>query len=134
MQLLYILLAGFGFVPFVITLFKMKRIQRMRKSGVKTKAVIKEIYSRSTRGINKMLIEFRLENGLLVSQEIFVGGMPYDEGDELPLIYDKNDPAKNILDPGKSYSIILLFTLLIGTFVLLAAYKIKKGIETGNFD
>lgn len=123
-----------GFVPFAITLFKWKRILRMRKEGIKTTAVVKEIYSYSSRGFNRMLIEFPLENGQLVSQEIIAGGSPYAAGKELPLIYEKNNPAKNILDPGKSYFVVIGFTLLVAAFMIFAVYKIKKGIETGNFE
>lgn len=133
MLILYMLLIVLGFVPFIITLFKWKQVKRMRRHGVKTTATVKEIYGRSAKGMNKVLIEFTLETRQLASQVITVGGMPYSEGDQLPLIYERDDPAKNILDPGSSYIIIIVFTLLLALFVLFACYKIQHGIETGEY-
>ncbi len=133
MAIIYTIMIIIGFVPFIITLFKMKRFKRMRQQGIKTTATVKEIYGRSAKGMNRIGIEFKLETGQLVSQEIIVGGMPYDIGDELPLIYERADPAKNIPDPGNSYIIIVVFAFLLAIFVLFACYKIQQGLETGQF-
>lgn len=134
MKLLYVLLVIIGFLPFIVTLFKIRRAEYMRRTGIKTTATVKQIYGSSIKGMNRVLIEFRLETGQLMSQEIIVAGLPYNEGDKLPLIYEKNNPAKNILEPGKNYIFIIVFTLLIAAFVIFAALKIKEGIETGNFE
>ena len=131
---IYIIIIVLSFLPFFITIYKLRRAQRMRKQGIKTTAHVKKIYGYSLRGMNRVLIEFPLENGRLVSQQIVVGGVPYKEGDQLPFIYDKNDPAKNIINSGSGYSILLVFTLLLALFSIFACYKIKKGIETGNFE
>ena len=134
MTTIYAIMIVIGFAPFMVALYKLIRLKHMRKNGVKATAVVKEIYGYSLRGMNRVLIEFPLENGRLVSQQIVVGGVPYKEGDQLPLIYNKNDPAKNIINSGSGYSILLVFTLLLAMFSIFACYKIKKGIETGNFE
>lgn len=60
------------------------------------------------------MIKFNLETGQLVSQVLTVGGVPYKWGDNLPLIYERNNPAKNIVDPGKYYTIISVVVFLLG--------------------
>ena len=132
MIITYAIMIIIGFVPFIITLFKMKRINKMRMAGIKTTAVVKELYGMQLRGINKVLIEFNLETGQLVSQVITVGGVPYKLGDKLPLIYERNNPAKNIVDPGKYYKIISVIAFLLGIGMIGACYLIQGSIESGE--
>jgi hypothetical protein len=133
MTIIYAIMIAIGFVPFIIALFKMRRIKRMQKDAVKTTATVKQFYTRSIKGMNRVLIEFTIvETGQVIEQEIIVGGMPYAIGDELPLLYEKDNPAKNILDPGKSYIAILIFTLLLAAFMIFACYMIEGSIERGE--
>jgi hypothetical protein len=74
------------------------------------------------------LIEYKLESGEMISNQITVGGMPYDIGDNLPVYYDRNDPYNMILDPGKSYIVIVIFTLLIALSMMGACFMINKSM------
>jgi hypothetical protein len=133
MTIIYAILIAIGFAPLIIALFKMRRIKRMQKDAVKTTATVKQFYTRSIKGMNRVLIEFTIvETGRVIEQEIIVGGMPYAIGDELPLLYEKDNPAKNILDPDKSYIAILIFTLLLAAFMIFACYMIQGSIERGE--
>lgn len=125
MIITYAIMIVIGFVPFIITFFKMKRINKMRMTGIKTIAVVKELYGMQLRGINKVLIEFNLETDQLVSHVLTVRGVPYKLGDKLPLIYERNNPGKNIVDPGKYYTIISVIAFLLGMGMIGACFLVQ---------
>lgn len=131
MTIVYAIMIIIGFLPFLFTLFKMRRMTQVRNAGAKSTAVIKELYGLSLKGVNNVLMEFKLETGQLVSQVISVMGVPYKPGDELSLIYERDNPAKNIIDSGKSYIIIVVFAFLLGIGMMGACYLIQRSIENG---
>ena len=131
---IYALLIAAGFIPFAIVVYKMKRLQRRRKTGVKTNAIVKEIYGFSYRSINIFLIEYTIAaTGEAVSKKIPVAGLPYAVGESLPIIYNPQNPRKILLDAGKkSFTGMLVFTLLIAAFIIFACFMIQKGIANGE--
>ena len=121
-----IFIAIIGFFPFAISVYKMKRTSKMKSNGLPTTAVVRELYGDSVRGINRVLIEYRTAEGMFISKQIFVGGMPYSVGQSLPVYYDANDPYNMVLDPGKTYIGILIFTLLVAAFMIFAAFQVYE--------
>ena len=133
MILIYALLIALGFLPFAIVVYKMKRLQRRRKTGVKTNAIVKEIYGFSYRSINIFLIEYTIAGtGETISKKIPVAGLPYAIGESLPIIYNPQKPRKILLDAGKSFTPLLVFTLLIAAFVIAACFMINRSIANGE--
>ncbi len=134
MSLIFAGIMIIGLLPFMIVLFRIKSISRMKKYGVKTTCVVCETPHGTIRGINRVLIEYKInETGIIIKKEISVAGLPYKEGDKLPIYYDRNDPGKIHLDSGKGFIFMLVFTLLIAVFTAAACWMIYTGIQAGNF-
>lgn len=130
---IYAGLITIGFLPFVIVLYKISRVNRMKKTGVKTTCIIRNVPSGTLRGLNRVMIEYRLsESGIIITKEITVAGIPYKTGDILPIYYDRNDPEKMLLNSESGFSVLLLFTILLGAFVITACYLIYSGIRSGE--
>ncbi|HMS35028.1 MAG TPA: DUF3592 domain-containing protein [Ignavibacteria bacterium] len=134
MNLIFAVIIIIGFLPLAIVLFRINGKRRMEKNGVKTTGTVSQTPSGTFRGINKVLIEYRInETGIIIKKEISVAGLPYKEGDKLPLYYDKNDPGKIQLDSGRGFIFMLVFTFLIAVFAVAACWMIYTGIQTGEF-
>lgn len=133
MILIYALLIALGFLPFAIVVYKMKRLQRRRKTWVKTTAIVKEIYGFSYRSINIYLIEYTIAGtGETISKKIPVAGLPYAIGESLPIIYNPQKPRKILLDAGKSFTPMLVFTLVLAIFIIAACFMINKSLVSGE--
>lgn len=134
MNLIFAVIMIIGFLPLIIVLFRIKGIRKMEKYGVKTTGIVCQTPLGTHRGINKVLIEYRInETGIIIKKEISVAGLPYKEGDKLPLYYDKDDPGKIQLDSGKGFIFMLVFTFIIAVFAVAACWMIYSGIQTGEF-
>lgn len=134
MNLIFALIIITGFLPFIIVLLRIKGIRKLEKYGVKTTGTVCQTPLGTLRGINKILIEYRInETGIIIRKDIAVAGLPYKEGDKLPLYYDKDDPGKMQLDSGKGFIFMLVFTLIIAVFAVAACWMIYTGIQTGEF-
>ena len=130
---IYAGLITIGSLPFVIVLYKISSVNRMKKNGVKTTCIIRDVPFGTLRGLNRVMIEYRLnESGIVIKKEITVAGMPYKAGDSLPIYYDRSDPEKMLLDSGSGFSLLLLFTILLAAFVITACYLIYTGILSGE--
>jgi len=133
MNVIYALLTAIGFIPFAIILYKINKVKRMKKFGVKAAGTVREVPFGSYRNMNKVLIEYTVKgNAKVITKEIIVAGMPYQVGDNLPLYYDSQNPHKMVLDSGKGFTIMLLFTLLLAIFIIAACFMINYSIETGQ--
>jgi hypothetical protein len=133
MGFIYASLIVLGFIPFLIILYKMNRVKRMKRTGVKTVGTIRELSGSSLKGLNSLVIEYSIEgSNEVVQKQISVAGMPYRVGDQLPLYYDRNDPNKMLFDSGKSFIILLVFTLLLAVFFIAACFMIHQSIAAGE--
>ena len=105
----------------------------MKKNGIKTTCIIRDVSFGTLRGMNRVMVEYRLnESTIIIAKEITVAGMPYKAGDSLPMYYDRNDPEKMLLDSGSGFSVQLLLTILLAAFVITACYLIYTGILSGE--
>lgn len=133
MPAVYALLIVLGFAPFLIILYKMNKVKRMKRDGVKTTATIRQLIGNSLKGLNSVVIEYPTESSNLVIQKrITVAGMPYQVGDKLPLYYDRNDPNNVQFDSGKGFIVLLIFTLLLAAAMIAACFLINKSIAAGE--
>jgi hypothetical protein len=123
-----------GLLPFIIVLYRIRSINRLKKNGVKTTGIVCETPQGTLRGLNRVLIEYKInESGILFKKEITVAGLPYKAGNKLPIYYDINDPGKIQLDSGSGFTFMLIFTFLIAVFTAAACLMIYNGVQTGNF-
>jgi len=130
---IYALIIAIGFLPLAIVLYKINTVRRMKKSGVKAIGTIRDVPYGSLRQINKVLIEYIVkETGNVIIKDIPVAGRPYQVGDKLPLYYDRNNPNKMQLDSGKNFIFLLLFTLFLAIFFIIACFMIYKSVQTGE--
>jgi len=133
MIFIYALLIVLGFIPFLVILYKMNKVKRMKRNGVKTVGTIRELSGNSLKGLNSAIIEYPIEgSNEVVQKQISVAGMPYQVGDQLPLYYDRNSPGKMMFDSGKSFTILLIFTLLLAAFFIAACFMINNSIAAGE--
>lgn len=121
-----------GFLPMVVILIRKKSNDRLKRHGVATTAVVRNIYGVSLRGINIVRVEYKVrETGETFSKNLRVAGMPYSVGDELPVIYDPQKPRKMQPDMKKAYLPMLIFTIIIAAFVIFACFKLKEMVKSG---
>lgn len=133
MIFIYALLIVLGFIPFLVILYKMNKVKRMKRNGVKTVGTIRELSGSSLKGLNSAVIEYPIEGSYeVVQKQISIAGMPYQVGDQLPLYYDRNNPGKMLFDSGKSFMILLIFTLLLAAFFIAACFMIQKSVAAGE--
>ncbi len=133
MLFMYALLIVLGFAPLLIILYKMNKVKRMKKDGLKTTATVRQLIGNSLKGLNSVIIEYPVENNHQVIQKrITVAGLPYQVGDKLPLYYDRNDPNKVQFDSGKGFIVLLIFTLLLAAGMIAACFMINKSIAAGE--
>jgi len=133
MTAVYIILPLFGFLPFFIVLYKMKKVQKLKKNGVKTTGIVRGISGSPSSKLSRIVIDYFLEGtNQYIRKELTVAGMPYSVGQELPLYYDPKDPNKMAFDSGKGFIAMIIFTLLIAGFAIAACFLINKSILNGE--
>jgi hypothetical protein len=121
-----------GFLPMGVILFRKYSNDKLKKKGVSTTAVVRDVYGVSIRGLNAVRVEYKVkETGEIVSKNLRVAGLPYSVGDELPVIYDPVKPRRMQPDMKKGYIPILIFTVIIAAFILFACFKLKQMIDNG---
>lgn len=105
----------------------------MKRNGVKTMGTIRELSGSSLKGLNSVVIEYPIKGSSeVVQKHVSVAGMPYRAGDQLPLYYDRNDPDKMLFDSGKSFIVLLVFTLLLAAFFIAACVMIHQSVAAGE--
>lgn len=133
MIFIYAFLIVLGFIPFLIVLYKMNKVKRMKRDGVKTMSTVRQLSGNALKGLNTVVIEYPVEgSNQVVQKQITVAGIPYRVGDKLPLYYDRNNPGKMLLDSGKGFIVLLVFTLLLAAFFIAACFMIQRSIEAGE--
>ena len=121
-----------GFLPMAVILIRKNSNDKLKKHGIATTAVVRDVYGVSLRGINQVRVEYRvIDTGKVLSKNLRVAGIPYSIGDELPVIYDPVNPKRMQLDMRKGYIPVLIFTIIIAAFVIFACFKIKEMLDSG---
>ena len=133
MNWIYAFLIALGFLPLAIVLYKMNRQKKMKRNGIRSTATVLQLGGNSLRGLNRVLIQYPVTGtGEIIRREIIVAGTPYQPGDSLPMYYDRNNPHKMILDGGKNFIVMIVFTSIIAVFLLFATYMIRKAVAEGS--
>ena len=132
MNWIYGILILAGFLPLLVVLYRISQLKRWRATGIATKATIIKIpmgrYSRMT----SITIQYHIkETGQLIEKQITVAGNPYTVGQQLALLYKKENPNKSILDPEKSFTAMIIFTVIIAVVIMAATFMIRKSVEEG---
>ncbi len=133
MIFIYIIIVLAGFLPLTIILWKMKKLKNMKKFGVQSTATVTQLFGRTYKGLNKVMIDYPVwETASVHSKHIIVAGVPYSQGDKLTIYYKRGNPDKMVLDQGKSWALPLVFTSIIAAFYIFACYMVYKGVQSGE--
>ncbi|MPR36309.1 DUF3592 domain-containing protein [Salmonirosea aquatica] len=133
MFIAYTVIVILGFVPLVITLSRIRAVKRMKEQGTHVMGTIREVSGSTGKSLNSAIIQYTIvETGESVGLRITVAGMPYQIGQQLPLYYNKQNPADIQLDSGKGFIFQLIFTGLIALFSIAACFLIQHSINTGE--
>lgn len=129
---IYSLLIIIGFFPLFVVLYKVTKMKRWRKNAVATKATVVRI----PLGFKNRLTAITIQYSVWETQQVFektitTAGNPYTIGQQLPILYKKKQPADSIVDSGKSYSWVLIFSAFLALFFLVATYMIHQWIAEG---
>lgn len=132
MNWIYLLLILTGFFPLLVVLYRKNQLKRWRETGIATKATVVKIpigrYSRMT----SITIQYHVkETGQLIEKQITVAGNPYTVGQQLALLYKKENPHKLILDPEKSFTGMIVFAVIIAIAIIAATFMIRKSVAEG---
>lgn len=134
MVYLNILLVALGFAPLLIVLYRYRRILVMRKKGVRVMATVIDAGSSGLDEINTVWIEYSLaETGERLRCPLRVASTPYSIGQQLPVYYLPDRPEKPVPDPGRSYWLLIIFTLAIAIFYVYACLQVNRAAERGSF-
>ena len=83
--------------------------------------------------MNTVVIQYNVKaTGQVIEKEIAVAGNPYSLGQQLPLLYKKDNPAELILDSGKAYFFVLVFAIIVAVGMIAAAFMIKQAVANGE--
>lgn len=128
----YALLVVLGAMPLLFILYRIRKVNRLKKTGVQTMAIVREIETFSTRSINRVTIDYYMEDGLhYIRTQIKVAGTPYDIGQELPIVYDRKNPHQMQLDSGKGFILLVVFTAIIFIFSIVACFLVADTYKSG---
>lgn len=132
MNWIYLILIIAGFLPFFVILYRIEELKRWKKTGIPTKATVVRIpmgyYSRLTKITIQYIVK---ETGQFIEKQIIVAGNPYPLGQQLPILYKKENPNKSILVPEKSFTMMVIFTILIAIVIIGATFMIRKSVLEG---
>lgn len=133
MNWIYISLIAVGFFPLLVVFYKMNKMKQMRKNGIKVTATVTSVPVGLHNEMNAVVIEYReKETGQLIEKQIAVAGNPYGVGQQLPLLYKKDNPTEIILDSGKGYIFILVFAILVAVGMIIASFMIHQAVANGE--
>ena len=133
MAAIYTMLIVAGFVPFLVVLYKMNRLNRLKKNGIRVMGTVRAVNGSASRSLNSVIIEYPVDGTPeTIVKEVPVAGMPYHAGQMLPLYYQPNDPRKMQFDSGKNFIFLLVFTGLIAGFMIAACFFISRSIAAGE--
>lgn len=133
---IYIALIALAAFPLVLTIWRMQRAEKIKKTGVHTDAIIIHINTiRTGRGgaLDILTLEYKDRvTGHPYKGRATVNPYKYKVGDVMPVVYLPDKPAKYAIDTKKAYWAVLIFCIILFLFVLFAVYKINGMVETGQ--
>lgn len=136
MILLYILLIVVAAFPLLLTAQRMRRAANIKKNGILSNAVVKEIRTvRSGKGgaMDILVMEYKDRvTGQPYNAKATVTHQKFKIGDNLPIAYLPDKPSKYAIDLKNAYWAILIFSILLFLFVLFAVYKINEMVKSGS--
>lgn len=50
-----------GFMPLMIVIFKISKVKKMKRLGVKTTGIVKDVPMGTLRGLNRVMIEYEVK-------------------------------------------------------------------------
>lgn len=132
MNWIYLVLIVASILPLFVVLYKIAKMKRWRKNAVATTATVVQIPMGFFNRLTTITIRYTIyKTGQVIEKQITIAGNPYSVGQQLPLLYKKEKPTETMLDSGKSYTMVLVFTIFIALFFILATYMIHQWVAEG---
>jgi hypothetical protein len=134
MLIFYILLILLAAFPLGLTVWRIRRDAYIRKTGIHTSGHITSI--RTVRLKSSLTDIISIEYRDRATGRIYTGKASskrgkYKRSDTMGVAYLPGNPAKYALtDPGRGYTAMLVFCILVFLFVLFAVYKIEGMART----
>jgi hypothetical protein len=136
MILLYILLIVLAAFPLLLTAQRMRRAATIKKNGVHSNAVVKEIRTvRPGKGgaMDILILEYKDRvTGHSYNAKATVAHQKFKIGDNLPIAYLPDKPSKYAVDVKNAFWAVLIFSIVLFLFVLFAVYKINEMVKSGS--
>ena len=137
MLLLYILLIVLAAFPLCLTIWRMNNSKKIKKHGIYTDAVVKDIRRlRMPKGgsVDILIMEYKdRSSGLPYKAKATVSPMKYKIGETMTVAYLPNQPSKYAIDTKGGYWFILIFCIILFLFVIFAVYKINEMYKSSNY-
>ncbi len=132
MNWIYLILILAGFIPLLVVLYRKNQLKKWRATGIATKATIIKIPMGRYSRLTSITIQYHVkETGQVIEKQITVAGNPYTVGQQLSLLYKKENPRKSIIDPEKSFTVMIVFTIIIALLIITATFLIRKSVAEG---
>jgi hypothetical protein len=138
------LFALFGFLPLAIVLYKKRRVDRIVKNGITAKARVYDIRSNGPLNYDMQTpMRKRLyyvhytyygPNMQQLTGVMMVGENKYNKDDIIDVYYLPDNPRRSTVKGAWQSKGLIVFTALIAAFVVFAAFKIYRMLETGVYE
>ncbi|MEP7375002.1 MAG: DUF3592 domain-containing protein [Chitinophagaceae bacterium] len=133
---IYILLIALAAFPLVLTIWRMRVAATIKKNGVRTNAVIKNINTiRTGKGGAMDILTLEYTDSATnhpYKGKATVTHQKYKIGDAMPVMYLPDKPSKYAIDTNKAYWAVLIFCIVLFLFVVFAVYKINEMVQSGQ--
>lgn len=136
MLFIYIFLILLAAFPVILTTWRMRRTNAIKKNGIHTDAIITSIRTvqiKHTR-LDMLTLEYKdRATGRAHSGKATVGHGQKRYGDRITVAYLPSKPSVYaVTDTKKGYVAMLIFSILLFLFVLFAVYKIHGLVQAGQ--
>ncbi len=133
MNWIYLILPGVGFLPLMVVLYRMNQLKQWRKNAIAVKAtIVKTPFGYHPRMTRITIQYYAKESGRIIEKQIAVAGNPYSVGQQLSILYKKENPHQSIVDPDKSFAGMLIFGIIIVFVFIAATLFIHESVATGQ--
>lgn len=136
MTFIYIFMILLAAFPAVLTIWRMRRAEMVKKNGIHTDAIVTKVNSIRLRHtpIDILTLEYKdRATGQCFYGKATVHYMRNKIGDRITVAYLPDKPATYMVaDTKKGFTGILIFSILLFLFMLFAVYKIDEMVRTGQ--
>jgi hypothetical protein len=135
MIFIYIGLILIAALPGAMVIWRMRKVNNIKKNGIATDAFVTNIITRrfSRSSMDMITLEFRdRATGRTYNSRATTTVGKHKIGDRMTIYYLPNDPSKNSPTGGRTYIPVLIFCIILFLFIVFAVYKIDEEVRVGS--